>query len=230
LHSSRRALKFIDAGIQANRRPDGLYHAYNLFELSADRRSIAIGRLPLMLEGQVAVLSSGLPSPSEAAELVEAMFESPLYRADQQSFLLYPERPVVAFLDRGHIAPERVASNPLLAALAEAGDRTLIVRDADGEYRFAPTFRKDDHVREALTRLQSNRRYAALVDAHGASVLQTYESVFHHSSFTGRSGSMFGYEGIGCIYWHMGRKTDAGHPRKATSTRATWARPHPPSA
>ena len=156
-----------------------------------------------MLEGQVAVLSSGLPSPSEAAELVEAMFESPLYRADQQSFLLYPERPVVAFLDRGHIAPERVASNPLLAALAEAGDRTLIVRDADGEYRFAPTFRKDDHVREALTRLQSNRRYAALVDAHGASVLQTYESVFHHSSFTGRSGSMFGYEGIGCIYWHM---------------------------
>jgi len=30
-----------------------------------------------------------------------------------------------------------------------------------------------------------------------------YEVVFDHQSFTGRSGSMFGYEGLGCVYWHM---------------------------
>jgi hypothetical protein len=24
-----------------------------------------------------------------------------------------------------------------------------------------------------------------------------------HREFTGRSGTMFGYEGLGCIYWHM---------------------------
>ena len=30
-----------------------------------------------------------------------------------------------------------------------------------------------------------------------------YEKVFSHHSFTGRSGSMFGYEGLGCVYWHM---------------------------
>jgi hypothetical protein len=30
-----------------------------------------------------------------------------------------------------------------------------------------------------------------------------YERVLHHHAFTGRSGTMFGYEGLGCIYWHM---------------------------
>ncbi|NIS37220.1 MAG: hypothetical protein GWN79_28610, partial [Actinobacteria bacterium] len=27
--------------------------------------------------------------------------------------------------------------------------------------------------------------------------------VFDHASFTGRSGTMYRYEGIGSIYWHM---------------------------
>jgi hypothetical protein len=30
-----------------------------------------------------------------------------------------------------------------------------------------------------------------------------YEAVFEHHRFTGRSGSMYKYEGLGCIYWHM---------------------------
>jgi hypothetical protein len=30
-----------------------------------------------------------------------------------------------------------------------------------------------------------------------------YEKVFNHQAFTGRSGGMFGFEGLGCIYWHM---------------------------
>jgi hypothetical protein len=30
-----------------------------------------------------------------------------------------------------------------------------------------------------------------------------YESVFNHQAYTGRSGGMFGFEGLGCIYWHM---------------------------
>jgi hypothetical protein len=30
-----------------------------------------------------------------------------------------------------------------------------------------------------------------------------YEGVFNHRAFTGRSGGMFGFEGLGCVYWHM---------------------------
>ena len=33
--------------------------------------------------------------------------------------------------------------------------------------------------------------------------LDLYEEVFQHHGYTGRSGSMYGFEGIGSIYWHM---------------------------
>jgi hypothetical protein len=40
----------------------------------------------------------------------------------------------------------------------------------------------------------------------GSSVLalaEAYDRVLRHKEFAGRSGTMFGYEGLGCIYWHM---------------------------
>ena len=61
---------YVDAALRANRRDDGLYHSYNLLDL---RDGAAVGRLQEMLEGQVAVLSSGLLTPAEALELVRAL-------------------------------------------------------------------------------------------------------------------------------------------------------------
>ena len=34
-------------------------------------------------------------------------------------------------------------------------------------------------------------------------MLGIYERMFDHQSFTGRSGTFYKYEGLGCIYWHM---------------------------
>ena len=34
-------------------------------------------------------------------------------------------------------------------------------------------------------------------------LLETFEDIFNHKSFTGRSGTFYGYEGLGSIYWHM---------------------------
>ena len=34
-------------------------------------------------------------------------------------------------------------------------------------------------------------------------ILELWEELFDHRSYTGRSGTFFGYEGLGCIYWHM---------------------------
>ena len=64
------ALAWLDHAIAANARGDGLHHGYNLLQLGDDTASIR--RLPEMLEGQVAVLSSGVLS-HEAADLVEAL-------------------------------------------------------------------------------------------------------------------------------------------------------------
>ena len=33
--------------------------------------------------------------------------------------------------------------------------------------------------------------------------LAIFEQIFNHKAFTGRSGTFFGYEGLGSIYWHM---------------------------
>ena len=33
--------------------------------------------------------------------------------------------------------------------------------------------------------------------------MEAFETVFDHRSFTGRSGTFYGYEGLGSIYWHM---------------------------
>ena len=45
--------------------------------------------------------------------------------------------------------------------------------------------------------------YARLVRSEARLVLDLFERLFDHQSFTGRSGTFFGYEGLGCIYWHM---------------------------
>ena len=37
----------------------------------------------------------------------------------------------------------------------------------------------------------------------GSRILDIYEEMFDHQSFTGRSGTFYGYEGLGSIYWHM---------------------------
>jgi hypothetical protein len=34
-------------------------------------------------------------------------------------------------------------------------------------------------------------------------ILDIYDRMFDHQSFTGRSGTFYKYEGLGCIYWHM---------------------------
>jgi hypothetical protein len=36
-----------------------------------------------------------------------------------------------------------------------------------------------------------------------AAIFDLYELTFNHQAFTGRSGGMFGFEGLGSIYWHM---------------------------
>lgn len=193
------ALAVLDHSIGRNRRADGLYHAYNLLERRQD--GVATGNLYAMLEGQVAALSAGAIRPTEAVELLESLFASDLYRPDQQSFMLYPDRPLRRFLEKNRIPEAAVASIPLLSSLTIAGNEQIVVRDADGCYRFNSDFRNARDLEAELLRL--DERYAAEAEAASEPLRTLFEEVFEHQSFTGRSGTMFGFEGLGCIYWHM---------------------------
>lgn len=188
------ALSLVEDTLRANRRDDGMYHSYNLLELG-DRRA-TVQRLNLMLEGQVAALSSGMLAEREAITLLEALRRSPLYRADQRSYLLYPDREIAPFLTRNTLPAGWRERAPRLAALADAGDASVIVFDRHG----------DAHFQADLTNAGDlARRLDALATAPGdrAAVLALWEQVFHHRAFTGRSGTFFAFEGLGSIYWHM---------------------------
>ncbi|MCU0975110.1 MAG: hypothetical protein MUC71_02205 [Steroidobacteraceae bacterium] len=193
------ALAALDRSIGRGRREDGLYHAYNLLERRPGR--IDTDNLYAMLEGQVAALSSGAIPPAEAVAVLESLFASDLYRPDQQSFMLYPDRRLPGFLEKNRIPAEAVAAIPLLRSLAAAGNEQIVVRDADGCYRFNSDFRNARDLDAALDRLDP--RHAAEAEAAREPLRSLFEEIFDHQSFTGRSGTMFGFEGLGCIYWHM---------------------------
>lgn len=79
----------------------------------------------------------------------------------------------------------------------EAGRTDYVERDLNGRVHFNGAFRNADGLRAAL------ERDPAVSDEDAANLCDVYETVFKHRKFTGRSGSMYKYEGLGCIYWHM---------------------------
>ncbi len=192
---------YVDSGLQANRRDDGLYHAYNVLTFAPDH--LGATRLQVMLEGQVAILSSGLLTHQESVDLLHALRTSSLYCAPQHSYLLYPDKTLPRFLDKNLVSPERAATCPLIDVLVRAGDRSLILRDLNGDYRFAPGIHNARDIETALSRLSGSAVDSEVVDRDRLALLEIFEDTFHHAEFTGRSGSFFAYEGLGSIYWHM---------------------------
>ncbi|TWU29817.1 hypothetical protein Pla144_05960 [Bythopirellula polymerisocia] len=199
----RLAIEYLDHSIRANRRADCLYHAYNLLELRAGDEAVGVSHLYEMLEGQVSALSSGVLDAAQAVELIDAMFESKLFRQDQSSFMLYPYRNLGGFLLRNSITEQRVNSVPLLQELASAGEDSIIVRDVFNEYHFSAAIQREADLTNCLDKLAQDPRWANSVSRDRKEVMAVFEEVFSHKTYTGRSGTMYGYEGLGCIYWHM---------------------------
>ncbi|MEW6998671.1 hypothetical protein AADZ86_13370 [Colwelliaceae bacterium BS250] len=192
------ALFAIDKSIAANERPDGLYNAYNLLEFGQD--SIEVNSLYPMLEGQVAVLSSGTLTAKQTISVVESLFASDVYREDQESFMLYPDRALPSFLEKNSLTTEQVKNNSLLQRMHDDANFSLVEQDSDGVFRFNAELTNEG---DLSTRVDSLSKQYNLSSADKSEVLGLYETVFNHQEFTGRSGGMFGFEGLGCIYWHM---------------------------
>ncbi|MGA1250464.1 MAG: hypothetical protein ACO3YM_08310, partial [Candidatus Kapaibacteriota bacterium] len=192
-------LKHIGHTIDKNKRDDGLYHAYNI--LTLDNNSASIEYLPEMLEGQVAVISSGYLSIQDSLLILDSLRSSSLFREDQQSYMLYPLKQVPKFLEKNIIPTKSVESSALLIQLIKDGDISIIQKDIHGRYHFNGHLTNTREFQAALQKLDIS--YHALLNAERSELINVYESVFQHRRFTGRSGTFFAYEGIGSIYWHM---------------------------
>jgi hypothetical protein len=191
----------VDATLHANRRADGLFHSYNLLRISGTKA--AVGHLNLMLEGQVAVLGSGLLTPEEAQSMLHALRHSALFREDQHSYLLYPDREIAPFLSRNTLPQGWQKKVPNLAALVSGGWREIIAVDESGGAHFHGDLSNVASLEARLDRLGDEGRWQHAIGQDRAALLELWETVFQHSAFTGRSGSMFAFEGLGSIYWHM---------------------------
>ena len=196
----RVSLSFIDHSIDANKREDGLYHAYNLITFE-DQGGVSVSYLDEMLEGQVAVLSSGYLSPVQVDEVLNQMRNSKLYREDQNSYILYPNKDLPRFFQKNNVPAQAVESSTLLKTLLADNNKQVIQKDSAGVYHFNGNFTNADSLKNALSDLPA--RYDNLVATEKEALLHVFEDLFDHKSFTGRSGTFFGFEGLGSIYWHM---------------------------
>ncbi|GAP15770.1 hypothetical protein LARV_03562 [Longilinea arvoryzae] len=196
-----RTLRYCDHTLRANRREDGLYHSYNVLHLEPG--AARISPLYEMLEGQVAILSSGLLDGAESLALLKSLRRGPLFLPGQYSYILYPDRELKGFVERNCLAPDQVEDLALVSELMRAGDDSLLVRDENGDFHFAGKIRNLKDVRRALEALKHQARFADLAARDCEAIEVLFESTFHHDQFTGRSGTFFAYEGLGSIYWHM---------------------------
>ena len=202
-----RICEFLDAmlamtgwTIKANQREDGLYDAYNLVKFTD--KSLEVTSLYEMLEGQVAVLSARYLSAEQAADLLDAMRRSPLYREDQLSYMLYPARRRPAFLEMNNL-PDEAKDLPVVQKYLG----TILKQDCDGGIHFDARFHNANNLPDELKDL--------------------YEQVFHHHAFTGRSGTFYKYEGLGSIYWHMVSKLLLAVGENIRSVSQDWLTPNP---
>ncbi len=193
-------LDFIDHSIRGNKREDKLYHAYNL--MSAKGSTISVAHLSEMLEGQVAVLSSGYLSAEDALEVLDALKSSALFREDQYSYILYPNKDLSGFLHKNNIPESDIASSVLIKKLLADGNRDIVIKDIQSGYHFNGNFKNAADLENALNNLERGE-YKELVAKERDLVLRLFEKVFNHKAFTGRSGTFFAFEGLGSIYWHM---------------------------
>ena len=192
--------EYLDHTIVANKREDNLFHSYNLMTIE-NENEVSISYLPEMLEGQVAVLSSGFISGKSSLELLDALKNSALFREDQYSYILYPNKELPRFSLKNNISKSIINKSQLIEQLLNDSNTQIVEKDANGNYHFNANFNNADSLKSALDKLPEN--YNELVEKDTNYLLQSFEQIFNHKSFTGRSGTFFGYEGLGSIYWHM---------------------------
>jgi len=194
-------IQFIDASINNNQRTDKLYHAYNLMKIDPDG-GISVVNLDEMLEGQVAILNSGILNGTQTIEVLDALKNSAMYRHDQNSYTLYPNHNLPKFLEKNQLTSSDISSFALIKECLHRKDYRILKPIDDKTYQFNGSFRNSKDLETMLEELKSQYD-PQLIDKEKKSLIKLFDDTFDHYAFTGRSGTFFKYEGLGSIYWHM---------------------------
>jgi hypothetical protein len=195
-----KVLEIVADTLAKQRRDDGLWHSYNL--ISLEKESIGVSYLYPMLEGQVAILSSGYLDSNSGLDLLKSLRNSDLYDVQRNTYLLYPDRHLLWFLEKNKI-DDSTRQLKIIQKAEKENFTELVQSDPDGTLRFAANLSNRSDLEILLNRLAKVPEWKDLVISEGQQLAERYELVFHHKEFTGRSGAMFAFEGLGSVYWHM---------------------------
>ena len=185
-----------------NNKHNNLYNAYNTINTQTGKSLEVTGLFP-MLEGQVAALSAGGIWPVEALQVLESLYESEIYQQEQNSYMLYPIKSLKPFMDKNIIPGHVIDSSVLLKKLISEDNTNIIYRDDHNTYRFNSALINSASLESALSVLSEDIMWSKLVLSEKKLLINQYIKIFEHQNYTGRSGSMYAYEGFGSIYWHM---------------------------
>ena len=206
----KKVYEFLDLGIFIldktidNNEKNGLFNSYNIIDFNKTSNTAKINELGIMLEGQVSALGSGKLSLEKTIKLINALYDSELFRKDQKSFILYPKKETISFINKNIIPNSLFIKCQVLKQAVNSGDTRIIHKDANKNLRFNPDLINAYVLKDSLNELkESDSMFEKLSDTEYERILGLYEVVFNHKYYTGRSGTMFSYEGIGSIYWHM---------------------------
>jgi hypothetical protein len=194
-------LLHINTCIEVNQRADRMIHSYNLVLI--EENQFQIKHLGLMLEGQVALISSGWLSGADTVVLYKQLRNSALFREDQHSYLLYPDNYIPSFLLKNTLSKEAEIRIPTLQKLLEKGDYSVVKMSHDGSCHFNAAITNIDDLNNVLDKLATKPEYSASIEKDRSTLLTEWEKIFNHHAFTGRSSRFFAFEGLGSIYWHM---------------------------
>lgn len=194
------AKRYLDKTIETNARKDNLYHSYNLINLSEGKADIS----PLyeMLEGQVAALSAKKLNLDQVLNLANALKKSKMYRKDQYSYMLYPDRELDPFLKKNVINATAASKISAIRQMLNEEEYAIIEQDEDGQLHFNSKFQNSKDLVDAISNIE-NIEIRKSAKADQENLINLFEATFKHHEFTGRSGTFYGYEGLGSIYWHM---------------------------
>ena len=194
-------LRYFEGSIKNNIN-NSLYSAYNTINIDKTNE-INVSALFPMLEGQVSALSSGQIKPKEAINTLSSLFESDMYQPEQNSFMLYPRKTLKRFLDKNIIPNNIINDCNLFKKLIEEENTEILYIDELGNYRFNESLINSNFLEKKLDLLSKIEMYSKDVQKEKNAILDYYLEIFDHQNYTGRSGTMYAYEGIGSIYWHM---------------------------
>jgi hypothetical protein len=147
------------------------------------------------------------------------MKNSQLYCSNRNSYLLYRENDLPSFLEKNLVPKPVVEASSLLRDELATGRRAIVEQDIRSDVHFNGLFCNVADLRSAIGQVGD------ISAEDEAEWCEIFEAVFGHSEFCGRSSTMYKYEGIGCIYWHMVSKLLLAVSETIDRTRDSGADP-----